>query len=168
MKNQYYCEICGKPIRGKPLKIRLEGSVYEVCDECGVYGDIVKGVKHQMFYHFLLKETEKITWDFSPVHLSDRSFENRLSKDELETMVRNCEYTHWEKSFGDNPKYKDRYVVYFKAPPTKDYDEFKVIFHCNPNNIAIITVIPETDKYYMEKIKRNNLIQRAYRKKAYA
>lgn len=147
MKNQYYCEICEKPIRGKPLKIIMDGEVLGVCDECVVYRDIASPEKHQMFKHFLLKETEKIIWDFSSAHLSYMSFENRLSKEELESMVRNCEYTRWEKSFADNSEYEDRYIVYFKAPPTKDYDEFKVIFQCTPNNITIISVIPVIDKY---------------------
>lgn len=165
MKNKYYCEICGKPIRGKPLKIRIDDSVFDVCDECVKYGDIDKNIKHPMFYHFLQRETEKITWDFSPVHFHYRTIQNRLSLDELETMVRNCEYTYWEKSDGDNPKYNDRYQVYFKAPETKDYEEFKVILHCNPYNIAVITVIPNTDKYHIEKIKRDKMISRAYRKR---
>ena len=164
MKYQRFCEVCGKPIRGKPLKTRIDSFIFEVCDECANIGDIDKNVRHPMFRHFLNKEAEKIVWDFRPAHFSFRSVQNRLSKEELETKVRNCEYTHWDNSEGDNPKYKDRYVVYFKAPEGKDYEEFKVIFHCNPRNIAVITVIPETDKYYIEKKKRDKLIQRAFRR----
>ena len=169
MKNLNYCEVCGKPIRGKPLKTRIDGLIFEVCDECVNLGDIEKGVKHQMFLHFLNKDVEKIAWDFRPAHFRFRSMENRLSKEELESMVRNCEYVHWEKSDENNPKYKDRYQVFFKAPDFKNYDEVKIIFHCNPSNIAVITVMPVTEKYYVEKKKRDKMIQRAYSKvKAYA
>ena len=37
------CEICGKPITGKPLRIKVEGSVFEcVCKECSKLGKVQK------------------------------------------------------------------------------------------------------------------------------
>ena len=36
------CEICGKPIPGKPLKSKIEGSVLTVCRDCAKLGSIQK------------------------------------------------------------------------------------------------------------------------------
>ena len=37
------CEICGKPIRGKPLRVKIEGSVFEcVCNDCAKLGKVQK------------------------------------------------------------------------------------------------------------------------------
>lgn len=37
------CEICGKPISGKPLRVKIEGSVFEcVCSECSKLGKVQK------------------------------------------------------------------------------------------------------------------------------
>ena len=38
------CEICGKPIPGKPLKSKIEGSVLTVCSDCAKLGSIQKEV----------------------------------------------------------------------------------------------------------------------------
>ncbi len=35
------CEICGKPIYGKPITIEVDGAYLKVCDECAKYGKIV-------------------------------------------------------------------------------------------------------------------------------
>jgi putative transcription factor len=29
-----YCELCGRPIRGKAYKVKLEGAIITVCDKC--------------------------------------------------------------------------------------------------------------------------------------
>lgn len=44
MKNETKsCEICGKPIRGKPLRVKIEGSVFEcVCNDCAKLGKVQK------------------------------------------------------------------------------------------------------------------------------
>ena len=34
------CEICGKPIEGKPIRTKIDGSVLEVCKECSKYGRV--------------------------------------------------------------------------------------------------------------------------------
>lgn len=36
------CEICGKPISGKPLRTKIDGSVLEVCKECAKFGRVQK------------------------------------------------------------------------------------------------------------------------------
>ena len=32
------CEICGKPIEGRPIRTKIDGSVLEVCKECSKFG----------------------------------------------------------------------------------------------------------------------------------
>lgn len=34
------CEICGKPIQGKPIRTKIDGSVLEVCNECSKFGRV--------------------------------------------------------------------------------------------------------------------------------
>lgn len=36
------CEICGKPIEGRPIRTKIDGSVLEVCQECSKYGRVQK------------------------------------------------------------------------------------------------------------------------------
>lgn len=36
------CELCGKPITGKPTKVWIEGAQLTVCHRCTRYGSIVK------------------------------------------------------------------------------------------------------------------------------
>ncbi|MGC9208318.1 MAG: multiprotein bridging factor aMBF1 [Nitrososphaeria archaeon] len=38
------CEICGKPIFGKPITIEVDGAYLKVCAECAKYGRVVKHV----------------------------------------------------------------------------------------------------------------------------
>lgn len=34
------CEICGKPIEGRPIRTKIDGSVLEVCKDCSKYGRV--------------------------------------------------------------------------------------------------------------------------------
>ncbi|BAW31278.1 MAG TPA: multiprotein bridging factor aMBF1 [Methanothermobacter sp.] len=36
------CEICGKKIIGKPIRVKIEGSVMDVCNDCSKFGKIQK------------------------------------------------------------------------------------------------------------------------------
>ncbi|AMK15508.1 multiprotein bridging factor aMBF1 [Methanobrevibacter olleyae] len=36
------CEICGKPMEGKPIRTKIDGSVLEVCKECSKFGRVQK------------------------------------------------------------------------------------------------------------------------------
>ena len=36
------CEICGKPIEGRPIRTKIDGSVLEVCKECSKFGRVQK------------------------------------------------------------------------------------------------------------------------------
>lgn len=36
------CEICGKPIEGRPIRTKIDGSVLEVCQECSKFGRVQK------------------------------------------------------------------------------------------------------------------------------
>ena len=37
------CEICGKPIEGRPIRTKIDGSVLEVCKECSKFSRNKKG-----------------------------------------------------------------------------------------------------------------------------
>ncbi|BDH79404.1 MAG TPA: TIGR00270 family protein [Methanothermobacter sp.] len=34
------CEICGKKIMGKPIRVKIEGSVMDVCADCSKFGKV--------------------------------------------------------------------------------------------------------------------------------
>ena len=36
------CEICGKPISGKPIRTKVDGAVLDTCKECSKLGRIQK------------------------------------------------------------------------------------------------------------------------------
>lgn len=44
VNNQYYCEICGKPVI-KPKYYEVEGTVLILCDECAKYGKPIRHYK---------------------------------------------------------------------------------------------------------------------------
>jgi putative transcription factor len=36
------CEICGKKVPGKPIRVKIEGSVMQTCKECSKFGKVQK------------------------------------------------------------------------------------------------------------------------------
>lgn len=36
------CEICGKTIQGRPIRVKIDGSVMQTCKECSKFGKIQK------------------------------------------------------------------------------------------------------------------------------
>jgi len=54
------CEICGKKILAKPVKISIERSVLTVCPECARYGTVVDKKTAAVLEHPLLKPAQKI------------------------------------------------------------------------------------------------------------
>ncbi len=58
------CEICGKPIYGKPITIEVDGAYLKVCDECAKYGKVVNlknrpGAKEGNVNRVLRKQEEE-------------------------------------------------------------------------------------------------------------
>lgn len=52
------CELCGKPIVGKPTKAWIEGAQLTVCHRCSRYGSVVKSTVQQVASHQLPKRRE--------------------------------------------------------------------------------------------------------------
>ena len=57
------CEICGKPIFGKPITIEVDGAYLKVCEECAKYGKIVNerksgGIKESGFAKYSRNQVE--------------------------------------------------------------------------------------------------------------
>ena len=68
------CEICGKPIPGKPLKSKIEGSVLTVCRDCAKLGSIQKEaprsrnlVSNSRVYTRNTESDEELVDDFSQI-----------------------------------------------------------------------------------------------------
>ncbi|MBC7117748.1 MAG: TIGR00270 family protein [Methanobacteriaceae archaeon] len=57
------CEICGRKIRGKPIRVKIEGSVMDVCTDCSKFGKVQRQPKKP-------KRTprKKITRPMEPVY----------------------------------------------------------------------------------------------------
>jgi len=45
------CELCGRPIVGKPYKIYVEGAYLTVCESCSKYGKPAELIKHTEARH---------------------------------------------------------------------------------------------------------------------
>ncbi|MEM0217217.1 MAG: multiprotein bridging factor aMBF1 [Candidatus Nezhaarchaeales archaeon] len=52
------CELCGKPIIGKPMKAWIEGAQLTVCYRCSRYGSAVKPAAQRATLHQLPKRKE--------------------------------------------------------------------------------------------------------------
>ena len=92
-----------------------------------------------VFDMYLIGEMDYIYWDFSCTHIDKRLKVNRITLEYIKYMIFNEEPTYFRKSG------KNRYVVYFKSPETKDYEEIKLIFDCVGYSIAVISVMPNNE-----------------------
>lgn len=122
-----------------------------------------------VFDLYIMGEVDSIEWNFNCLHLSDRLRENCVNLDYVKDMVLNEEPTYFEHS-RDN-----RYEVFIETPETKEYDELKLIFACNSNTIAVISVMPNNligtkknqTKFYSNHMKNiKNLTAKAHAKRA--
>lgn len=118
-----------------------------------------------VFDLFLIGEMDYIYWDYSCVHLDDRLKDNGITLEYVKSMILNEEPNFFRKSD------KNRHVVYFKSPETKDYDEIKLIFVCEGYSIAVISVMPNNEigtnkqqtRYYTDSMKKQKkLIAKAH------
>lgn len=94
-----------------------------------------------VFDNYLEGKMDNIQWNFNIAHLQDRLRMNRLTADYLKDTLLNGFPTDWEKS----QDYSDRYVVFYEAPESKNYDEIKVILRCIQNEINVISVMPNNN-----------------------
>lgn len=86
---------------------------------------------------FFLGDTS-VAWNFKNTHFVDNLKVNCIDMDYIERIVYEEDPLYYEHS-RDN-----RYVVYYEAPSSKDYDELKLIIACNRNIIDAVTIMPNT------------------------
>ena len=89
------------------------------------------------FEKFEVGKTDSIDWCFENTHFQKRLQDNGISREFIVNTVMYDEPLRYEKS-GSN-----EYSVYFEAPPTKKYNEIKVVFACEGNRIDLVTIMPE-------------------------
>lgn len=88
-----------------------------------------------VFDKFLLGDTQNIDWCFENRHFNERLSENGIKRDYIVDCVMNEEpvtYEHLDSN---------KYAVVFKAPPSKDYKEIRVVFACTNNTIDLVTIM---------------------------
>lgn len=88
-----------------------------------------------VFDKFIVGDTAGINWCFENRHFIQRLDENGLKREYVVDCVMNEEpvsYEHLER---------EKYAVVFKAPPSKDYKEIRVVMACSGNSIDLVTVM---------------------------
>ena len=84
---------------------------------------------------FIMGETSDINWCFENRHFIERLDENGISREYVVNCLLNEEpisYEHIER---------EKYAAVFKAPPSKDYKEIRVVMACSGNSIDLVTVM---------------------------
>lgn len=88
-----------------------------------------------VFDKFIMGDTSDINWCFENRHFIERLDENGISREYVVDCLLNEEpisYEHMER---------EKYAAVFKAPPSKDYKEIRVVMACSGNSIDLVTVM---------------------------
>ena len=88
-----------------------------------------------VFDKFIVGDTENIDWCFENTHFNRRLSDNGISREFIVDCVMYEEPISYER-LEDN-----KYAVIFKAPPSKDYKEIRVVFGCSGNKIDLVTIM---------------------------
>ncbi len=88
-----------------------------------------------VFDKFIVGDTENIDWCFENTHFNRRLSDNGISREYIVDCVMYEEPISYER-LEDN-----KYAVVFKAPPSKDYKEIRVVFGCSGNKIDLVTIM---------------------------
>lgn len=88
-----------------------------------------------VFDKFIMGETSGINWCFENRHFIQRLDENGLSREYVVDCLLNEEPISWEHVE------REKYACVFKAPPSKDYKEIRVVMACSGNSIDLVTVM---------------------------
>ena len=88
-----------------------------------------------VFDKFIVGDTENIDWCFENTHFNRRLSDNGISREFIVDCVM-CEEPISYERLEDN-----KYAVIFKAPPSKDYKEIRVVFGCSGNKIDLVTIM---------------------------
>ena len=109
-----------------------------------------------VFDKFLMGDTAGINWCFENRHFIERLDENGLSREFIVDCLYNEEPISWEHVGNE------KYAAVFKAPPSKDYKEIRVVMACSGNSIDLVTVMRNNEtttnrqnKQYQSEKKKN-------------
>ena len=84
---------------------------------------------------FIMGDTGSITWCFENRHFIERLNENGISREFVVDCLLNEEPISWEHIE------REKYAAVFKAPPSKDYKEIRVVMACSGHSIDLLTVM---------------------------
>lgn len=88
-----------------------------------------------VFDKFIMGDTSSINWCFENRHFIERLDENGISRQYIVDCLMNEEPISWEHIE------REKYAAVFKAPPSKDYKEIRVVMACTGNSIDLVTVM---------------------------
>ena len=88
-----------------------------------------------VFDKFIMGDTAGINWCFENRHFIERLDENGLTREYVVDCLMNEEPVSWEHIE------REKYAAVFKAPPSKDYKEIRVVMACSGNSIDLVTVM---------------------------
>lgn len=88
-----------------------------------------------VFDKFVMGDTAGIDWCFENRHFIQRLDENGISREYVVDCLLNEEPISWEHIE------REKYAAVFKAPPSKDYKEIRVVMACKGNSIDLVTVM---------------------------
>lgn len=88
-----------------------------------------------VFDKFVMGDTAGIDWCFENRHFIQRLDENGISREYVVDCLLNEEPISWEHIE------REKYAAVFKAPPSKDYKEIRVVMACKGNSIDLVTIM---------------------------
>ena len=88
-----------------------------------------------VFDKFIMGDTADINWCFENRHFIERLDENGISREYVVDCLLNEEPISWEHVE------REKYAAVFRAPPSKDYKEIRVLMACSGNSIDLVTVM---------------------------
>ena len=88
-----------------------------------------------VFDKFVMGDTAGIDWCFENRHFIQRLDENGISREYVVDCLLNEEPVSWEHIE------REKYAAVFKAPPSKDYKEIRVVMACKGNSIDLVTIM---------------------------
>ena len=88
-----------------------------------------------VFDKFIMGDTGSIAWCFENRYFIERLNENGISREFVVDCLLNEEPISWEHIE------REKYAAVFKAPPSKDYKEIRVVMACSGNSIDLLTVM---------------------------
>ncbi|KZX13240.1 DUF4258 domain-containing protein [Methanobrevibacter oralis] len=88
-----------------------------------------------VFDKFIMGDTGSINWCFENKHFNQRLSDNGISREFIvDTLM-------YEEPISHEHLESNKYAVVFKAPPSKEYKEIRVVLSCDGNTINLVTIM---------------------------